>query len=355
MNLNLRHRTHAILYLQFLFVFPFVLVLIAGSYVSYADTGAVIFVNKDFVYYFFVIFFGAPLMLLLSFNFWIYRAMKQRDKNVSKAALSKGMSAAKVQLSPSILELAEGKIDWHERNNFASQDWGFTDFQFSHFITDKRRRRHKVRTYYYAVASFQLPRSLPNVFFDSKHTGSREFKKLFKASQKHSLEGNFDQHFTTYFHEEYRIDNMSFITPDVMEALLFGKNYDIEIYQDKLFLYNELEDMPWQLNDIEHKGKLIREKLLNNILTYRDERIHFDCGRKMVSLKGIKLRRSVAWAYAALGISVGAILLGCWGLFFENGRFIEVSLYVIAFGFSMGFIKYKKLLEISKDEAVYNK
>jgi hypothetical protein len=289
------------------------------------------------------------------YYFWVSYSLRQRESKLRLAAGLKGMKPYFVTLSPTMTELAEEKIGVQHSNNFIAEDWGFTDYHFSRYISDKYGRRQRSVTYYYAVASFQLPRSLPNVFFDSRHTGSREFKNLFKSSQRHSLEGNFDRHFTTYFHEDYRIDNMSFITPEVMEVLLLAKGYDIEIYQDELYLYNELEDMPWQLDDMERKGKLIRQKLLNNILTYRDERLDFEYGRKMVSLQGVKLRRSVTWTYVFFSASFVAVTCGLWLLFSEGGQYAEVGLYFLAFGLSTGFIKGKKLLDINRQEAIYRK
>lgn len=352
MRLNLRRRIHSVKLIQY-GIFVFLVGTILTSYlVSTSQPLSYGGISAGSLYV--AIAFTIVGWYLVSY-FWTSHSLKQRESRLRLAADSKGMKPHFVVLSPTMAELAEERIAVQQSNNFIAGDWGFTDYHFSRYTTGKYGYRQRSVTYYYAVASFQLPRSLPNLFFDSKHTGSREFKNLFKSSQKHSLEGNFDKHFTTYFHEDYRIDNMSFITPEVMEAILFAREYDIEIYQDRLYLYNELEGMPGQLDDMEQKGKLIRQKLLNNILTYRDERLQYEYGRKMVSLQGVKLRRSLTWTYVLFSISFVAIACGLWLMFLEGDKNIEVGINFIAFGLSAGFIKGKKLLDINRREAFYKK
>jgi hypothetical protein len=91
-----------------------------------------------------------------------------------------------------------------------------------------------------------------------------------------------------------------------MKTIIAAQEYDIEIYQDKLYIYNELENMPQQLENMWRSGDRIRQKLLNNILSYRDERIDFADGRKTVSTLGLTLQRSPTPLYMA--IAFGAIM-----------------------------------------------
>ena len=88
---------------------------------------------------------------------------------------------------------------------------------------------------------------------------------------------------------------MSFISPDVMWALREAANYDIEIFEDRLFLYGPLYDPVQEIPDMYQKGMEIKKQLLDNITTYRDERVPFDQGRQRVSGGGISLRLSVFW------------------------------------------------------------
>ncbi len=352
MRLNLRKQIHFVELLQYALIAFLIGTILTSFLLNTTQHFAYGIISSGSL--FFAVAFGL-FIWYVAYYFLLSRSLKQRENNLRLAATQKGMKPYFVALSPTMSELAEEKINVQHTNNYIASDWGFTDYHFSRYISDKYGRRQKSLTYHYAVASFQLPRSLPNIFFDSKHTGSREFKNLFSATQKHSLEGDFDRHFTTYFHEDYRIDNMSFITPEVMLALLAARQYDIEIYQDRLYLYNELENMPWQLNDMEQKGKLIVEKLLNNILTYRDERVGFDYGRKVVSLQGVKLRRSVTLAYILIGVSFGAIICALWLLVVFGPTYGELGMYLLAFGLSTGFIKAKKIRDIHRQEAIYTK
>jgi hypothetical protein len=214
-------------------------------------------------------------------------------------------------------------------HSYVGADWGYGEYQFKSYVQSKRGRKYDTATFYYAVAMFTLPRKLPNVFFDSHKTGGKEFSVLFDAAQKHSLESVFDDYFTAYFHEDYKIDSLSFITPEVMEALIAAQEYDVEIYQDKLYIYNELENMPRQLEDMWRSGDSIRQKLLNNILTYRDERIDFADGRITVSTLGLKLRRSIKPLYFTIAIGVVMLLATLIGSLFWLDRDAFFSVYVI--------------------------
>jgi hypothetical protein len=137
--------------------------------------------------------------------------------------------------------------------------------------------------------SVKLPRKLPHVIFDSKKSRGRQFRFFIDADQKHSLEGNFDQYFTTYFPKLYRVDSLSFITPDVMHAMIAASEYDIEILDDQLFIYGSLDDPNQQIEAMALKIGAIKKELLDNILTYRDERLAFDDGRRTVSVEGRRL------------------------------------------------------------------
>ena len=89
------------------------------------------------------------------------------------------------------------------------------------------------------VIEFQLPTDFPYMLLDSKNN-SRGAVHIPKASQKISLEGNFDAEFQMYAKDNQQIDALSVITPDVMQTVLdTGSRYDIEIYKNRLYLYAE--------------------------------------------------------------------------------------------------------------------
>ena len=175
----------------------------------------------------------------------------------------------------------------------------------------------------------------------------------FRKTQRHSLEGDFDTYFQTYFHEDYTIDNLSFITPDLMQVLKTAMHYDIEIFEDKLYLYSELEDMPAQLLDMERLGTTIRAKLMRNIEHYRDERIDSQIGRNTVSLHGIRLRQAVGVHYARAALYAVVLVIALLIIFETKLSSIAFYAVIIAVG---GLIReFMTLRDIFIDEKLRHK
>lgn len=175
------------------------------------------------------------------------------------------------------------------QNYLFGDDWEYVEVGFK---TSGQRglSRLKHRVVHYSVMRVTLPRKLPNVVFDSLEHQQRQFRMVFEGSQYIRLEGNFNKYFATYFGKGYTIDDLSFITPEVMEALLAARTYDIEIVHNSLLLFGQIQTDPQtQLQDMSQAIHTIRQKLLNNILTYRDERLPYDEGRRVVARAGMFL------------------------------------------------------------------
>jgi hypothetical protein len=201
-------------------------------------------------------------------------------------------------------------------NVVSTPEWTYGDFEYTIYGSFKGEdyRRTKV---YYGVMTTTLPRSLPHIFFDSKKARRRQFRLHFSATQQHSLEGDFDKFFATYFPDGYTIDSMSFIAPDVMWAMRDARDYDIEIYGNRLFLYGPLYNPDAQLADMSTKILAIKKQLITNVVNYRDERLAFAEGRKRVAFEGAKLKVSPFWkrvsaivATIALAIQFAIMLWG---------------------------------------------
>jgi hypothetical protein len=128
---------------------------------------------------------------------------------------------------------------------------------------------------YYTVLELPLDRMLPHILFDSKSAKRRQFKNLYLKAQQLSMQGTFDQIFDTYVPQTYNIDSLSFVTPEVMEALVDAKMYDIEIVNNRLLLYAPLLDDD-DLKPFVGHGKKIAKELNDNIDTYRDDRLTGD-------------------------------------------------------------------------------
>ncbi|MDB5175358.1 MAG: hypothetical protein JWM81_216 [Candidatus Saccharibacteria bacterium] len=125
---------------------------------------------------------------------------------------------------------------------------------------------------YYTVYEAQLIRKVPHLIFDSKLAKRRQFKYLYLRSQSLSLEGDFDDYFATYSPQHYQIDTLSFITPEVMQALVALKDYDIEIFDDKVLCYGPLKDAA-DLDTMEQACQVLCRELNDNLNTYRDDRL----------------------------------------------------------------------------------
>ncbi len=169
------------------------------------------------------------------------------------------------------------------------QEWAFMDYEFD------KVTRHKNGSFvsshvYYSVMQITLPRKLPHIVFDSKHTRGKQMRFKFDSDQKISLEGNFDTYFDTYFPAHYEIDLLSIITPEVMEVLVQANQFDIEIYEGSLRLYSTMKS-PEQVTRMMDVAFSIRSKLMNNIVTYSDSRLAVDA-RKTVHTYGLTIQNN---------------------------------------------------------------
>jgi hypothetical protein len=125
---------------------------------------------------------------------------------------------------------------------------------------------------YYTVLELPLKRTLPHILFDSRSAKKRQFRHLYLKAQRLSVQGTFDQVFDTYVPQTYNIDSLSFVTPEVMEALVDAKMYDIEIVNSRVLLYAPLLDED-DLKPLVARGEKIAKELNDNIDTYRDDRL----------------------------------------------------------------------------------
>ncbi len=292
-KLNMRKQHHAHGYLVVLYLFVVVSGFTLTRFGGFATMGAISYAEAQrrtqMRWLFGAIFVCIVLVLFASYSA-AQRALKKRIRSLEQYAALHGLQRTSMGVSPTLVRLSERFSERVVDHVFGKDDWSFGDFHYTRIVRTKYGTRRSY-TLHYAVGAFTLPRTLPNVFFDSKHTGGREFRIVLESSQMHSLEGDFDDHFRTYFNKDYTIDSLSFITPEVMQTMLDARAYDIEIYGNTLYLYNELENMPDQIEDVRRHGEMIRHALLNNIVSYRDERIDFQDGRKTVSVQGIELNQ----------------------------------------------------------------
>ncbi|WP_447948748.1 hypothetical protein [Microbacterium maritypicum] len=97
-------------------------------------------------------------------------------------------------------------------------------------------------TYRWGYVAVKLDVPLPNIVLDA--TGNNGFGSnlpaSFQRSQRLSLEGDFDRHFTLYCPEGYERDALYLFTPDIMARFIDNAaELDVEIVDDWLFLYTQ--------------------------------------------------------------------------------------------------------------------
>jgi hypothetical protein len=223
---------------------------------------------------------AALYLAMVARGWWISRLLRRHQASLTATAQARGWQMSSTgldmpdigdtfsQMSLSLL----AKQGQRFMTFIASDNWKYVDWSYAVY-EHSRNSDYKASDVYYGVMAARLPRVMPNVFFDSKTGRGRQFKAQFAKQQRHSLEGNFDQYFDTYFAQGYTIDGLSFITPDVMEALIAASEYDIEIVQDEVLFYGPMYVDASRLDDMAAKLMMVQSELAHNAQTYRDDRM----------------------------------------------------------------------------------
>lgn len=256
----------------------------------------------------------AAVLVLLGLGVWRRRRLlKGREVAIANFALTHNFqvdpagSRFTAWRSASLLSLRNVK-DSKLQNLVTGDDWAYGDFSYIIYGHTKYGD-YKRAIIHYGLMSAELPRIVPHIFFDSHKARGRQFRLHFARGQQARLEGGFEEYFTTYFPQGYNIDSLSIISPDVMLALQEAADYDIEIVGNRVFLYGPLYDPAQQIPDMAAKIKKIKKELLDNILTYRDERLPFAEGRQRVTVRGMSLKISRFWLIVSILANIAIFIL----------------------------------------------
>ena len=103
-------------------------------------------------------------------------------------------------------------------------------------------RLYKSRQAFYTVFEAKLQRTIPHLVFDSKTAKGRQFRRIYLNTQHLTLDGDFNDYFDAYSPQGYEVDTLSFITPEVIVAMLDMHDCDIEFIEDGLLCYGPLLD-----------------------------------------------------------------------------------------------------------------
>lgn len=201
--------------------------------------------------------------------------------------------------------------DTRFRNFLVSPDWTYFDFSYGQY-RQTRNGEYKAADVYYSVIKIKLARPLPNIFFDSKKSRKRQFRFIFKKRQIYHFEGDFDKYFVSYLPQGYELDSLSFVTPDVLQALKDACGYDAEIIGDSFYLYGPIMSANQQLADMSKKALAIKDTLAVTTRNYIDQHVANNLGATEVAPQASALARSRFWLYVhiAAGVTYAIIRIG---------------------------------------------
>jgi hypothetical protein len=160
----------------------------------------------------------------------------------------------------------------------------------------------------------KLVRKLPHMLLDAK--SNNIFGKLSNlpesfGKQTLSLEGDFDKYFTLYVPEGYQRDALYALTPDVMAALVdAGKEFDIEIVDDELFIYGPAIDLGLQsrieplLAVVDRIGTELRDQTDR----YHDDRTA-NYAENVVAEPGRRLKKRMSTLQIIISVAVTAYVI----------------------------------------------
>lgn len=162
------------------------------------------------------------------------------------------------------------------------------------YVTGSGRRR---MTHTFGYVKIPLKRSLPHMVLDGKANntfGLTSMTDSFELSQKLSLEGDFDKHFTLYAPKEYERDALYVFTPDVMQVLIEeGKRFDLEIVDSELYIYSNVKfnlASKQQLSSLVKIIEMVGSELRDQTKRYADERVVGEQG-SVVAAGGRRLNK----------------------------------------------------------------
>ena len=192
-----------------------------------------------------------------------------------------------------------------------SDGWRLYDIAFDSYRRTKYGH-YKSRESFYTVFEIGLQRSVPHLVFDSKAAKRRQFSRLYLKAQRLQLGPLFDQQFDSYAPQHYQIDALSFITPEVMEAMLAMPDRDFEFLGDRLICYAPLIETN-ELDRFCAFSLELHRQVNDNLTSYRDDRLDRARGKQEVADFGQQLLknpyRHLVWLIVSGLLLVGLIVV----------------------------------------------
>ena len=177
---------------------------------------------------------------------------------------------------------------------------------------ESRSGRVKTAEAYYTVFEARLRRSVPQLVFDSKTAKKRQFSHIYLRAQHLPLEAILLDDFDAYAPQHYEIDALSFITPEVVEAMPGLADRDIEFVGPGLLCYAPLLDDD-EIEVFRTRCLNLYQQVNDNLANYRDSwakylgqgSIRFGLGRRLVK----DPYRYRHWVVLSGSVSAGLIFL----------------------------------------------
>jgi hypothetical protein len=212
-----------------------------------------------------------------------------------------------------------------------SQDnWKMYFLDIDHCYKTKHGSLVAYKKLTHTVFEIQLSRTVPNVVFDNKKASGRQFNSVFLNSQKINLEGNVKLAYEIYSPKTYHIDALSFISPEVLEAIMKLGRVDLEFIDDRLLCYAPLLTKS-QIAGYRDKCLDVFTAVNNNLDTYRDDRLSGVDRKTDITPFAKKLLKNpyrYLWQTIALVVAV-ALLIIYSVLFSDDALFLDRLLNVI--------------------------
>ena len=220
--------------ISILVVVAFVVVLVA--YLANRDT-LVISVIGGFL----LLAVAAVVFRGLARKIAIHKVVKSRNYRGRIDLKASGPEASRAGVS---VLLEEAKIDYSGERSAASfkaqiidQGPGWWLYDATSVVYNDKKRAIAERSY--TVFEAKLRQPTPHLVFDSKLAKGRQFRAIYSGSQqlKGVLGDGLDQLFVVYSPIHHTIETLSFITPEVIEAIIGLDDCDIEFVDNSLLCY----------------------------------------------------------------------------------------------------------------------
>lgn len=231
------------------------------------------------------------------------------------------------------------ELDYIDRTELVDlgENWGLFDVRFD-FHRKTKHGNYLANQHFYTIYEVKLKRLLPHLIFDSKKAKGSQFKILYLRAQKLSFEGNFDDNFESYGPKTYHVDTLSFITPEVLQAMLRLNDCDIEIIDDSLLVFSPLLTYD-EIPELKSRADELVRVLSDNIDTYRDNRLSGNKRKTDVTVFSKKLlenpdRYIVLTAIGSI-LSIGVVAAA---LYYRNFDILLNQAFLFLISFTVGGI-----------------